>query len=336
MTLVRGLELPEPARELWLRTRTIINEELGRIQGGDAGYAIGGGTILAARWRHRESFDVDIIVDPETPLHRANDPRQSDFNRRMREIGGNVAYSPELDKYKIAFDGGRDVDLWARSPIFGSTDRRERVEGREESVFSTAQILRGKLERAEMNVVRDVYDVVEAAKREPESLEDAVNAIPRAAAERIAWCWYHASPMLCEDARTRLRGTGNPADDYRSLGGAAAGAVHGALYDALEIRAGGGRITVTMQTAAGARRSRRVTPEEADEHFEERGLNAHLSNKGPGAGDLREYAKAQARRREGDRLIYRETKDTPTHWRGAAGADEPHDRPRDRGDGQPE
>lgn len=318
MTLDRGLQLPEPARELWLRTRAIINEELRRIQGGDARYAIGGGTILAARWRHRESSDVDIIVDPATPLHRANDPSQSDFNRRMKEVGGNAAYSPELDKFKIAFEGGRDIDIWARRPIFGSADKRERVEDREESVLSTAQILRGKLERAEMNVVRDVYDVVRAAGYEPESLEDAVNAIPRALAERIAWCWYHASPMLREDARTRLRGTRDGGDDYRTLGGTAAGAVHGALYDALEIRAGDGRITVAMQTAAGARRSRQVTPEEADEHFEDHGLNAHLSNKGPGADDLRECAKAQARQRE-DCLIYREREDTAMQWRGAEG-----------------
>ena len=317
MTLEQGLELPGPARELWLRTRDIINEELRRIQGGKARYTIGGGTILAARWKHRESFDVDIIVDPATPLHRADDPSQSDFNRRMKEIGGHAAYSPELDKYKIAFAGGSEIDIWARRPIFGNTDKRERVEGHEQSVLSSAQILRGKLERAEMNVVRDVYDVVKAARYEPESLEKALNAIPRETAERIAWSWYHASPMLCEDARTRLHRTEDRDDDYRNLGSQAASAVHGALYDALEIRAGGDRITVTMQTAGGAHRSRQVTPEEADEHFEEHGLNAHLRNKGPGADDLREYAKARALRREGDCVIYRETRDTPTHWRTA-------------------
>ena len=317
MTLASGLDLPEPARELWLRTRTIINEELRRIQGGNARYAIGGGTILAARWKHRKSFDVDIIVDPATPLHRADDPRQSDFNRRMKEIGGNPAYSPELDKYKIAFDGGGDIDIWARRPIFGGTDRRERVEGHEQSVLSSAQVLRGKLERAEMNVVRDVYDVVKAASCEPESLEEAVNALPRATAARIAWCWYHASPMLCEDARTRLHGTRDRDDDYRSLGSEAASAVHGALYDRLEIRAAGDRISVTVETAGGGHRSRHLTPDEADGHFEEHGLNAHLKNKGPGADDLREYAKARALERGADCLVYRETRDTPTHWRTA-------------------
>ena len=320
MTLEQGLRLPGPARELWLRTRAIVNEELRRIQGGKARYTIGGGTILAARWKHRESFDIDIIVDPTTPLHRANDPSQSDFNRRMQGIGGHAAYSPELDKYKIAFAGGSEIDIWARRPIFGNTDKRERVEGDEQSVLSSAQILRGKLERAEMNVVRDVYDVVKAARYEPESLETAINAIPRPTAERIAWSWYHASPMLCEDAKTRLHGTEDRDDDYRNLGSEAASAVHGALYDALEIRAGGDRITVTMQTAGGAHRSRQVTPEEVDEHFEEHGLNAHLQKKGPGADDLREYAKARTLRREGDCVIYRETQDAPTHWRTATSA----------------
>ena len=31
-------------------------------------YRIGGGTILAARWGHRQSVDVDIQVDKSTKL----------------------------------------------------------------------------------------------------------------------------------------------------------------------------------------------------------------------------------------------------------------------------
>ena len=164
----------------------MVDDGLRQVQGGRAKYAMGGGTILAARWRHRPSFDIDIIVSPDTPLHKADDPNQSDFNRRMMEAGGKPAYSPELDKYKIAFAGGSEIDLWATAPIFGTADRRERVEGREQSVLSSAQILRGKLERAEMDLVRDVADVIAAARNDPESLEAAVNSMPRAMGEYIA------------------------------------------------------------------------------------------------------------------------------------------------------
>ena len=75
-----------------------------------------------------------------------------------------------------------------------------------------------------------------------------------------------------------------------------------------------------METAGGERRSHRVTPENADELFEERGLNAHLKNKGPGADELREYAKTQALRGRPDFVIYREANDAPTHWRTATAA----------------
>ena len=42
------LVLPEPARSLWRRTRSVIRTGLGEL-GDDVGYRIGGGTILAAR-----------------------------------------------------------------------------------------------------------------------------------------------------------------------------------------------------------------------------------------------------------------------------------------------
>lgn len=320
MTTDHGLTLSSPARELWLRTRAIVDDGLRQIQGGSARYAIGGGTILAARWRHRASFDIDIIVGPDTALHKAADPNQSNFNRRMMEAGGKPAYSPELGKYKIAFAGGSEIDLWATAPIFGTADRRERVEGRAQSVLSSAQILRGKLERAEMNVVRDVADVIAAAQNDPESLEAAMNSIPRAMAEYIAWSWHHANPILGEEAATALRGADNRELSYRNLGSQGARAIQAALYDTLEIGVAGGRITLAVETAGGERRNHRVTPENADEHFEETGLNAHLKNKGPGVDELREHAKAQALRGQHDLVVYREAKDAPTHWRTAKAA----------------
>lgn len=317
MTRDHGLTLPSPARELWLRTRAIVDHGLRQIQGGSATYAMGGGTILAARWHHRASFDIDIVVSPGTALHKADDPNQSDFNRRMMEAGGKPAYSPELDKYKIAFEGGSEIDLWATAPIFGSADKRERVEGQEQSVLSSAQILRGKLERAEMNIVRDVADVIAAAQNDPESLEAAVNSMPRAMGEYIAWSWHHANPILNEEAATALRGTDNRQLNHRNLGSRGARAIQAALYGALEIGVAGGRITLSIETAGGERRNFQVTPESADEHFEEHGLNAHLKNKGPGADELREYARAQALRGRGDLVVYREARDAPTHWRTA-------------------
>lgn len=54
-----------------------MREEIGSITGAEARYAVGGGSILAARWVHRYSYDIDLVVPPDTPLGmfaEANNP----------------------------------------------------------------------------------------------------------------------------------------------------------------------------------------------------------------------------------------------------------------------
>ncbi len=77
---MKNLELPEPANKLWRKTRDTI---------GDLGLGeravktrLGGGTILAARWKHRISTDWGIHVSgvPHVVVRRGwavNDTRRS-------------------------------------------------------------------------------------------------------------------------------------------------------------------------------------------------------------------------------------------------------------------
>ena len=60
------LTLPEPARSLLSRTRGILDTYVTPRTPDRSGWIIGGGTILAARWRHRESRDIDLLVPPRT------------------------------------------------------------------------------------------------------------------------------------------------------------------------------------------------------------------------------------------------------------------------------
>lgn len=57
-----ALELPEPARTIFSRTRAILDAFITPHTPQRSGWKIGGGTILAARWRHRESQDIDLLV----------------------------------------------------------------------------------------------------------------------------------------------------------------------------------------------------------------------------------------------------------------------------------
>ncbi len=316
----QGTRLPEPARELWLLTREVIRKNLRGLQEAPVEYRLGGGTILAARWLHRESSDIDITVDDDTPLYRLGDPNQSGFEVQVKALGGEPRFFPELNKYKILFDEG-EIDIWARTPMLRDGHRRELVEGREEVLLSNAQILRGKIERGDMNLARDIYDLVRAAELDPASLEAAINAIPHQAAESMAFNWHWSGPSLAAAAARNLRGV--PREelaDARTLGRRAATAARHALYDELRIRTADRTVIVEMTTVGGRRRRLVMEPAAVDARFEAHGINGHLKMKGPGAAAIREYARQRCLLHSDACLIYQEKEDRATHWRTAARA----------------
>lgn len=60
-----NLVLPEPGRRLLHAGYPILTHWL-PDRPGQASFIIGGGTMLAARWRHRSSKDIDVKVNGET------------------------------------------------------------------------------------------------------------------------------------------------------------------------------------------------------------------------------------------------------------------------------
>ena len=311
-----GLRLPVDARRVWLATRHVVGEAMAGLERGPVEYRIGGGTILASRWGHRESYDIDITVDEKTPLRELRRDSGHGFEPAMEALGGRPVFSAELNMFTVIFAGSR-IDLWARNPMPAEGHETIRVEGEPEVVLSTAQILRGKLERADLSVVRDVYDVVKAAEHDPEALEAAVNAIPRGTAERIGLGWHWSGPELAEHVAEQLKGVPPDAGlDPRRLGHDAAKAVHQALYDDFRVRTADGIVLIEATTRGGRRRRMSIAPENAGRSFESLGLNAHLETKNPGPEALLDYAMQLCRRGE-DALIFEERKDTPTRWRTA-------------------
>ena len=103
--------LPEPARSLWTRTRPILVRSLDPVQTSGAEYALAGGTILAARWSHRNSHDIDLIVPPSTKIHKLADSDTNPLVREMAAAGGRTAYNAELRKFKIVFEDGQEIGI---------------------------------------------------------------------------------------------------------------------------------------------------------------------------------------------------------------------------------
>ena len=61
-TTPESLRIPGTPGRLWNNIRNPVREQLSD-DNGEPRYAMGGGTILAARWDHRDSTDIDIITD---------------------------------------------------------------------------------------------------------------------------------------------------------------------------------------------------------------------------------------------------------------------------------
>lgn len=99
MTEDPSLVLPSPARELWLNSRDVVKAGLERIKRREADYALTGGTVLAARWRHRKSFEESGLN-----LHFAN--KQPDA-LTLRDHARTLAR--ETDRPAVVYREERDA-----------------------------------------------------------------------------------------------------------------------------------------------------------------------------------------------------------------------------------
>ena len=148
--------------------------------------SFGEGTVLAARWAHRESLDVDLFCDPTT-YGRLNRQDRANIERTLHEIEGcakeqtwceDIATYTEINGIEatilpraIAIEPGRPTALW----------------GSGLALQGTAQILYAKIawrmyEGGEI-AVRDAYDLGAARKHDPQELAQAC---------------AHASPWVLE------------------------------------------------------------------------------------------------------------------------------------------
>ena len=94
MSKAPELQLPAAAAELWAMVRDVVDDAMTSL--GDAPYRIGGGTILAARWEHRESFDVDLTLSADTALGslRAEHGDPSGFEARLKALAEHPRTTP--------------------------------------------------------------------------------------------------------------------------------------------------------------------------------------------------------------------------------------------------
>ena len=171
------LSLPSPARRLWRTTRGVLHRALSQMGRPQSCWHLGGGTILAQRWAHRESTDIDLTVPEGSRILELDKRFGGTLEADMYALGArDVLMGATL--HRIVFDEGV-VDIAELDSRPASGHRRVLIDGHEVAVKSTAQILRGKLERAlkRESPARDLFDVAVAHHAAPHALASAVNML---------------------------------------------------------------------------------------------------------------------------------------------------------------
>ena len=128
---MKTLELPDPAHRLWLETRDVLSALDPTARRRAYTPWLGGGTVLAARWRHRLSTDIDVVIRDTTNLEWL----QRDDDRNIaRRLAARVEAAAS-GRIKLRRGAGL-IDLNAapvspRGDVFDNADTRpwERLDG---------------------------------------------------------------------------------------------------------------------------------------------------------------------------------------------------------------
>jgi hypothetical protein len=165
------MKLREHAGTVWRKHRSPLHR-IAADEKQPSRLLLGGGSILAGEWNHRESVDIDVLLPGRRTVDELGPGRRLDL---AAATGGRIT---RQTRYRItAYTPEGVVDVAAMKPEFEGCERRLEVDGAPETVLSIAQILRGKLARIDKALPRDAFDLLTAAKAAPDALEIAVNAL---------------------------------------------------------------------------------------------------------------------------------------------------------------
>ena len=275
-----ALALTEPAGTLWQRLRG----ELARLRREQElraeSWKMGGGTILAARWRHRQSTDIDLTTSASWQIAELEQNTSNVFTEAMEKLGGTLT-GYRKGSIRMAFPDGK-LHVYRVGPQPEAGHRVTTIDGEPFEALSTTQILAGKLlNRLSETPARDLYDVVVAGRKDRDGLEQAVNMLGVETQAEAAFLWDNRRQRIEDDARETLRAIS--ADEPlvvapEELVDAAIRAIESSRYEKLEVEpARPGQAAKIVTTTAGREpRSTPVPRERIEEVLEETGLNQCL------------------------------------------------------------
>ena len=243
---------PEPARALYNASRDTIHGLLEKRANDGWGVKIGDGTVLALRWKHRNSEDLDLAI-AATPtkawwneIHEAMTRAGSDEPIGAEDgIEGNAV--PKVVAYP--FRTGK-IDI-STNPLRLPHGHSKETVGRDEvTLLSNSQILAGNYwGRGTTAPRRDLYDYAVAAEVDRDALAVAVNAQARWMTKVALDKWWDARDDDRVEPTEEITGTSDRWKTHAAnpIDGAIRGVLNN-LYDHLDIRMETGRVIATMKS----------------------------------------------------------------------------------------
>lgn len=268
------LTLPEPAGSLWASKRHIIHAIPPEMFRSTIPPHLGGGTILAARWQHRLSTDIDVLLPGRNSLI---DVLQDNDRNIVKQLGG----TPEAvagARVKVAFEHGSiDLSTFRPDPPYGQ--REAAVDHHLEQVLSNTQILHGKLQRVDQMLVRDVFDILTAADEDPAALATAASMVSKQSTAAIESAWRNAAGTLARRFDDAIQGSERT--NGATLGRDAARAFRDHRYTRLQIDIDDNRVTIRKTAAIGALEPESYDAADPGRALMQSGVGSHLNNNGP-------------------------------------------------------
>jgi hypothetical protein len=168
-----------------------IFDELESRGTGAPDFALGGGTVLMMRYRHRLSKDIDLFLHDAQWLAYLT-PRRNDKVAAMARD-----YSEQANSVKLVLADG-DIDFIVSGTVTGDAPNEMlEFQGRTVPLDSSAEILAKKLYfRAALLKPRDLFDLVATHRADPSAAARALAAsAPRRAEQMKRVAALRLAPM---------------------------------------------------------------------------------------------------------------------------------------------
>ena len=143
---------------------------------------IGGGTVLAARWQHRKSNDIDLFIPNSRDIHRLV-AKKSDFIHDLKSHNRDISALIDLDESTIKHPDYATTITWMHSnsrtiePLSSQYEAITRFP-LETNVEILSKKLHYRLLQQQLILPKDLFDLAWSVRYEPETFHEVCRPYP--------------------------------------------------------------------------------------------------------------------------------------------------------------